>query len=94
MAVQGLKALGGIVVAAGVALHALLHAQEAPVDASSVLWWSGALFSAMLICGGSFQLFGRLPRSFSRAAAVAFLLAGGALALAPALLPVVGGGVG
>ncbi|MBM5815898.1 MAG: hypothetical protein FJ083_04720 [Cyanobacteria bacterium K_Offshore_surface_m2_239] len=91
---QGLKAVGGVLVAAGVALHALLHAQEAPVDASSALWWSGALFSSLLVCGGSYQLFGRLPRSFSGAAAVIFLLAGGALALAPALLPAVGGGAG
>ncbi len=89
-----LNALGGPLVAAGVALHALLHGQEAPLDGSSPLWWSGALFSSVLVCGGSFQLFGRLPRSLGRAAAVGFLLAGGALALAPALLPLVAGAAG
>ncbi len=90
--IAGVIAFAGPLVAAGVALHALLHGQEAPVGGSSFLWWSGALFSSVLVCGGAFQLFGRLPQSLRRAAAMAFLLAGGALALAPVVLPLVGGG--
>ncbi|MEB3259901.1 MAG: HupE/UreJ family protein [Cyanobacteriota bacterium] len=86
--------LGGPLVAAGVALHAWLHGQESPVDGSSLLWWSGALFSSVLVCGGAFQLFKRLPRSFSRVAAAGLLLAGGALALAPMVLPLVAGAAG
>jgi urease accessory protein len=89
-----LNALGGPLVAAGVALHAWLHGQEAPADGSTFLWWSGALFSSVLVGGGAFQLFGRLPSSLSRAAAAGLLVAGGALALAPVVLPLVVGAAG
>jgi urease accessory protein len=78
-----LAALSGPLVAAGVALHALLHGLEAPSDASSPLWWSGALISSLLVCVGAYQAFRHLPAAVTKASAVAFLLIGGWLALAP-----------
>jgi urease accessory protein len=82
-AVRGLEALSGPLVAAGVAIHALLHGQEAPADASSLLWWGGALISSLLVGVGAFQGFSRLPASATKVAAAAFLLLGGLLALVP-----------
>jgi urease accessory protein len=73
---------GGPVVAAGVAIHALLHGQEALVNSSSTFWWGGALISSVLVCGGAYTIFRRLPVAVTRAAAGAFLASGGALALA------------
>ena len=87
------SALGGgsgVVVALGVAVHALLHGQEAPADGTSLLWWGGALVSSVLVCGGAYKLFKSLPLAITKATAVAFLALGGALALAPIALRVSG----
>lgn len=84
---RGLEAVSGPLVAGGVALHALLHGQEAPADATSLLWWSGALVSSLLVCLGAFQAFRTLPAAVTKAAAVAFLLLGGLLALVPLAVP-------
>jgi urease accessory protein len=81
--VSGLEALSGPLVAAGVALHALLHGQEAPTGASSLLWWGGALISSLLVSVGAFQGFRTLPTVVTRGAAGALLLLGGLLALVP-----------
>jgi urease accessory protein len=81
---------GGVVVALGVAVHALLHGQEAPADGASLLWWGGALISSVLVCGGAHQAFKSLPLAITKAASVAFLALGGALALAPLALRVSG----
>ncbi|MFN9622853.1 MAG: HupE/UreJ family protein [Cyanobacteriota bacterium] len=78
-----LAALSGPLVAGGVAIHALLHAREAPAGASSLLWWSGALLSSLLVGLGAFQAFQSLPATLTKASAVAFLLLGGLLALVP-----------
>jgi len=77
-----LGALCGPLVAAGVAIHALLHGQEAPADGSTLLWWSGAMLSSILVCGGTCGVFQRLPQVIIKGAAVAFLVTGGWLALA------------
>lgn len=63
---RGLDMLGGPLVAASVAIHALLHGQEAPAGEASLLWWSGALISSVLVCGGTFQLVRKLPRAVIR----------------------------
>jgi urease accessory protein len=74
-----LPVLGGVMGAA-VAVHAMLHGQEASGTAG---WWLGALLTASLVIGLSF-LAGRQfnPRQ-SQWAAGALALLGGVLALAP-----------
>lgn len=91
--VAGQTLLGGgsgLVVALGVAVHALLHGLEAPADGASLLWWSGALISSVLVCGGAYQVFKSLPLAVAKAAAWACLAMGGALALVPLALQVSG----
>ena len=89
---RGLDRLFGLVVSGGVAIHALLHGQEAPADGTTLLWWSGALISSVLVCGASYKLFSALPVTVTKAAAGAFLALGGFLALAP--LALLAGGAG
>ncbi|MEB3318041.1 MAG: HupE/UreJ family protein [Cyanobacteriota bacterium] len=89
---DGLDSWFGLVVAGGVAIHALLHGQEAPADGATLLWWSGALISSVVVCGGAYRLFKHLPVAFTKAGAVLFLALGGALAFAP--LPLLVGGAG
>ncbi len=78
--VQALDAISGPVVGAGVAIHALLHGLEAPHDSTTLLWWSGALLSSVLVCGGSFLVLKTLPVAFTKVAAAAFLAMGGLVA--------------
>ena len=73
--------LGGVVVAAALAIHAMLHGLEAPQDSSTWLWWSGALVSSACIGGGSALLFKQLPAPWIKALALAFVLIGGVLAV-------------
>ena len=87
-----LTTISGVVVAGGVSVHAMLHGLEAPKDSSTLLWWSGALISSVLVCGGTYLLLKKLPVSVSRAAAVAFLAIGGLLAFGP--LGLLAGGAG
>jgi urease accessory protein len=75
-----LPLMAGISVAAGVAVHALLHGLEAPRDGSTLLWWGGALLSSVLVSGVSCLLFRRLPLAWTRFAALALLVAGAVLA--------------
>jgi len=79
---SSLTTISGVVVAMGVAIHAMLHGLEAPKDSSTVLWWSGALISSTLVCGGTDRLLNHLPVTWSKAGAVAFLALGGVLAFA------------
>lgn len=72
-----------MIVAGGVSIHAMLHGLEAPKDSSTLLWWSGALISSFLVCGGTTLLLKKLPASMSKTAAVAFVAIGAWLALAP-----------
>jgi urease accessory protein len=80
---HALTSLSGLVVAAGISVHALLHGLEAPQDSSSLSWWGGALLSSLLICGSSYLLFNKVPQAFTTAAAAAFLVIGAVLACAP-----------
>ena len=74
--------LAGGVVLAAVAVHALLHGQEAPSGAPA--WWLGAaLTSAALVLGG-FLLTRRLSPGMTARFALLLCLAGGVLALVPA----------
>ena len=82
----------GVVVAGGVSIHAMLHGLEAPKDSSTLIWWSGALLSSLLVCGGTYLLLKTLPISASKAAAVTFLAIGGLLAVGPVCL--LAGGLG
>lgn len=75
--------ISGAVVAAGMAIHAMLHGLEAPRDSSSFLWWGGALLSSALVCGCTTLLLKTRPLSWTKAAAIAFLAIGALLALAP-----------
>jgi len=75
--------LSGLIVAGGVSLHAMLHGLEAPKDSSTLLWWSGACISSLLVCGSTFLILRRLSVSVSRSAAVAFLAIGALLAMVP-----------
>lgn len=73
--------LAGAVVMAAVAIHALLHGQEAP---GPLGWWLGAGVASALVVGISSLLTRRLNARWSLALAVLLCLAGGVLALVPA----------
>ena len=72
--------LAGVVVAAALAIHAMLHGLEAPQDSSTWIWWNGALVSSACICGGAALLFKQLPAPWNKGLALAFVLIGGVLA--------------
>ena len=72
----GTGPLAGVVVAAALAIHAMLHGLEAPQDSSSWIWWSGALVSSACICGGAALLFRQLPAPWIKGLALAFVLIG------------------
>ena len=87
-----LTTINGVVVGGGISIHAMLHGLEAPKDSSTLLWWSGALLSSVLVCGGTALLQKKLPLTWTKAAAIAFLAIGGLLAFAP--LALLAGGAG
>lgn len=87
-----LTTISGVVVAGGISIHAMLHGVEAPKGSSTLLWWSGALLSSVLVCGGTYLLQRKLPNTWSKAAAIAFLAIGGLLAFGP--LGLLAGGAG
>ncbi|MCS5698262.1 HupE/UreJ family protein [Cyanobium sp. FGCU-52] len=70
----------GALVAAAVAVHAMLHGQEAPGQA---LWWLGAALGSGGVLLGSFALLRRLGDAWTGRLALALCLAGGVLALMP-----------
>ena len=72
--------LAGVVVAAALAIHAMLHGLEAPQDSSTWIWWGGALVSSACICGGAALLFKQLSAPWNKGLALAFVLIGGVLA--------------
>ncbi len=73
-----------VVLAAGVAVHAMLHGQEASGAAGALLsWWLGAALSSSALVGLSFALLRQLGRRWTVALAAGLALAGCALALAP-----------
>jgi len=71
----------GALVASAVAVHALLHGQEAP--SGSIGWWLGALLASAVAIAASYGLLRRLPLRWTMVLATGLSLAGGALALAP-----------
>ncbi|MFM7676511.1 MAG: HupE/UreJ family protein [Synechococcus sp.] len=72
--------LVGVPVALAVAIHALLHGQEASGLAS---WWLGAGGTSLAVVLGCFWLLRRLPSACTTVLGLALGLAGGLLALAP-----------
>jgi urease accessory protein len=74
----------GPLVAAAVAVHALLHGQEAPTSSAAAgLWWLGAFSASLLVGGGSSLLLRRLPSPWAGQLALVVALFGGLLALGP-----------
>jgi urease accessory protein len=70
----------GSIVAAAVAVHALLHGQEA---SGTVSWWLGAGLASTAVVGITYALLRRLDPRWTRALAMGLSLAGLGLALAP-----------
>ena len=73
----------GALVAAAVAVHAMLHGQEAP---GHLLWWLGAALGSGGVLLGSFALLRRLGAVWTGRLALALCLGGGVLVLLPNLL--------
>ncbi|WP_341882866.1 HupE/UreJ family protein [Synechococcus sp. UW140] len=71
--------ISGIVVAAAVSIHAMLHGLEAPKDNTSLIWWSAALFSSAVIAGGTYLLLKKSAIAYRKTAAITLLVLGGAL---------------
>ena len=70
----------GTVLAAAVAIHAMLHGQEASGIAG---WWLGALLASVITIGIGFAAGHRLSQRQNQLAARALAVLGGVLALAP-----------
>ncbi len=68
------------VLTAAVAIHGLLHGQESSGTAG---WWVGALLSSAAVVGASLLAGRQLNARLLQAAALALVLLGGALSLAP-----------
>ncbi len=81
--------LSGALVAGSVAVHGLLHGQEASGAAS---WWLGALLSSALVVGVTVLTLRRLSPVWTLRLAVLLSLAGAVLALAPIGLLAAGAG--
>jgi len=71
----------GCLVAISVAMHALLHGQEAAMGAATSLWWLGAFSASLLVSGGTFLLLHRLPRAWTRGVGTLLALGGGVTVL-------------
>jgi urease accessory protein len=82
----------GPIIAAAVGTHGLLHGHESPQDGSNLLWWSGALVTAVLVSGSSYLLLRKLPVAWTRWAAIGLIAVGAFLAFGPLGLLVGGGG--
>jgi urease accessory protein len=70
----------GAVLGSAVAIHAMLHGQEASGTAG---WWLGALLASLLTIGIGFAAGQRWSQRQNQLAAAALALLGGVLALAP-----------
>jgi urease accessory protein len=73
----------GSLIAAAVAVHAMLHGQEAPAGAASALWWAGSFSASVLVSGTSYLLLRRLPAGWTTTIALLLAVVGGWLVLAP-----------
>jgi urease accessory protein len=78
--------LWGGLVAAAVAVHAMLHGLEAPIDHTSLSWWLGAFVGSLLVSGTTLVVLRRLPRTVTYRLAMALALGGGLVAFAPLAL--------
>jgi urease accessory protein len=81
LALLGGRTLTGGISAAALAVHALLHAQEAPAQAA-LGWWLGAGLASSAVVAATMLLCSRLPQRASRLLAAGLVLGGGLLALA------------
>ena len=77
--------LAGSVIATAVAIHAMLHGQEAPADLAASSWWLGAVAASTLVAGGSYLVLRQQAAIWSQRLALGLALAGGLLAFAPVL---------
>jgi len=82
----------GPILAAAVGTHGLLHGHESPQDSTNVLWWAGALVSAVLVSGSSYLLLRKLSVSSTRWVAMGMIATGALLAFGPLGLLVGAGG--
>ncbi|MCP9883220.1 HupE/UreJ family protein [Cyanobium sp. Alchichica 3B3-8F6] len=73
-----------VVLAVGVAVHAMLHGQEAGGSASELLgWWIGAALASTAVVGTTFAVLRKSKPAWGLALAAGLTLGGGLLALAP-----------
>jgi urease accessory protein len=82
----------GPILAAAVGTHGLLHGHESPQDGTHLLWWGGALVSAVLVSGSSYLLLRKLSVSSTRWVAMGMIATGALLAFGPLGLLVGAGG--
>lgn len=75
---ERLSQLAGPLLAAAVAVHAMLHGQEASGTAG---WWAGAALSALVVVGGTHLALTRSSARLAVVVAALLSLAGGVLAL-------------
>ena len=73
----------GVVLASGLAVHAMLHGLEAPQGSGIAGWWLGALASSSAVALGAYWSLRRLPAAAIRPLATGLVLVGVALALVP-----------
>jgi urease accessory protein len=76
-------ALCGPLIAMAVAVHAMLHGQEAPGGSGALLWWLGAFLGSLLVSGGTYLALRKLPAPWTARLALVLALIGGFLALGP-----------
>jgi urease accessory protein len=73
-----------LVLATGVAVHAMLHGQEAHGSAAGLLgWWLGASLTSVAVVSTSFAALRQLSPTWGLRLAAGLSVAGGLLALAP-----------
>jgi urease accessory protein len=73
----------GTAIAAAVAVHAMLHGQEAPGGVGAASWWLGAFGASLLVSGGSFLVLRKLPAAWTARLAMVLALGSGVLVLGP-----------
>ncbi|MCT0199086.1 HupE/UreJ family protein [Synechococcus sp. CS-1325] len=73
----------GTLIAGAVAVHAMLHGQEAPAGMAAASWWLGAFAGSLLVSGGTYLVLRRLPAHWTTKLALLLALFGGFLVLGP-----------
>jgi urease accessory protein len=73
-----------MLLAVGVAVHAMLHGQEASGSASELLgWWIGAALASAAVVGATVAVLRQSKPAWGLALAAGLAVGGGLLALAP-----------